>query len=140
MNWKNEAKEQLRAYGLRKHSLTELPEEIDRLEELARSIRALSCNNVRVVEEAEQPEDRLLNSIVLRQELMVRLADTQRWVKNMEGALSALTEMDRKILRVFLEPEVQVDDLCEEMAIEKTTAYRWIERALERFTCSLYGA
>lgn len=54
MNWKNEAKEQLRAYGLRKHSLTELPEEIDRLEELARSIRALNNSHYQVIEKTEQ--------------------------------------------------------------------------------------
>ena len=86
-------------------------------------------------------DDRLVDNLVCRKELEERLRDTERWLGVMDGALSALTDQERLVLRrMYMEPgRGNLDKLCEELELEKSMVYRRREGALARFTQALYG-
>lgn len=47
----------------------------------------------------------MVNNLVARKELERRLEDTKRWISVMDGALSALSEPERLVLRrMYMEP------------------------------------
>ena len=141
MNWKLEAKEKLQQYSTRRTAIQSLSEEIRRLEFEAEGLKSPSFCGVAVVESHSQRDDQIVNNLVARKELERRLEDTKRWISVMDGALSALSEPERLVLRrMYMEPgRGNLDRLCEELELEKSMVYRRRDGALERFTSALYG-
>ena len=140
MNWKLEAKEKLQSYPARRASIPNLKTEIHRLELEAEGLRSPTIRGD-PVQSSHGRDDRLVSNLVLRKELEQRLRDTELWLGSMDGALSALTEQERLVLRrLYMEPgRGNLDKLCEELELEKSMVYRRREGALERFTEALYG-
>lgn len=141
MNWKLEAKEKLQQYSTRRAALQSLTEEIHRLEFEAEPLHSPSLQENLAVNSNLQRDDRMVNNLVERKELERRLEDTKRWISVMDGALSALSEAERLVLRrMYMEPaRGNLDRLCEELELEKSMVYRRRDGALERFTSALYG-
>ena len=142
MNWKFEAIEKLKEYTARKNAITSIPEEIKRLEEDAQRIRAASTDATPVQGGGSTREDMLLSNIVHREELQRRLSDAQRWVDIVDGGLAVLSEEDRLVLdRFYIHPmRGNVERLCSELGLEDgRTVYKRKDKALRRFTLSLYG-
>ena len=142
MNWKFEAIEKLKEYTARKNALESIPEEIKRLEEDAQRIRAASTDATPVQGGGSTREDMLLSNIVLREELQRRLSDALRWVEIVDGGLAVLTDEDRLVLdRFYIHPmRGNVDRLRGELGFEdERSVYKRKDKALRRFTLSLYG-
>ena len=141
MNWKFEAIEKLKEYTARKNAITSIPEEIKRLEEDAQRIRAASTDATPVQGGGSAREDMLLDNIVHREELQLRLSDALRWVDIVDAGLAVLSDEDRLVLdRFYIHPmRGNVDRLCDDLAIEKAAVYKRKEKALRRFTVALYG-
>ena len=141
MNWKLEAKEKLQSYPTRRASIQSLKNELRRLEFEAEGLKSPTLRAESVRQSHSQRDDRLVDNLVQRKELEQRLRETELWLGTVDGALSALTEQERLVLRrMYMEPgRGNLDRLCEELELEKSMVYRRRDGALERFTSALYG-
>lgn len=133
--------EKLRRYDAMRTALSNIPGEISRLKEEARTIRRADPCTVHVRGGGSRQDDMLLNNIVKRQELEWTLKQVKRWLANTERGLLALSEDERLVLqRLYLYPEKgAVDRLCAELGVEQSSVYRKRDQALERFTVAMYG-
>lgn len=141
MNWKSEAKEKLQRYDAMRLATINIPQELERLEIDAQSIRSPKMDAIGSNTDNRKREDALLNNIIHRQELLWTLEQAQMWLKSTDRALSALTTDEKLILhRLYIYPEKgSVDRLCKELGLEVSTIYRRRDRALRRFTLAYYG-
>lgn len=141
MNWKKEAVEKLRGFDAMRQSLVSLPEEIRRLESMARGLRGATTDKNPVKGGGSRREDALLSNIVHRQELQRKLEQAEIWVKCAQGALSVLDHQERLILlRLYICPEKKaMERLGSELGLEQSSLYRHRDRALRKFTMALYG-
>lgn len=141
MRWDLEAIAKLREYTVRKAALDNLPVEIERLEQEYGRIRSATTDGTPVRGGGNAREDMLLSNICLREELKLRLADTQKWIATMDNALAPLTEEERLVLeRFYINPHKgNVARLCEELSFEQASAYRYRRVALSKFINAFYG-
>lgn len=142
MNWKNEAMERLRKYESMLLAAKNIPQEIRRLEELSVAIRSGRADGCAVLSGGNRQEEKLLDNMMGRQELLWRLKQTESWLHCMNRALEALTREERLVLqRFYIHPEKgSVERLCSELGAETSTIYRKRDKALRQFTISLYGS
>ena len=142
MNWKTEAVEKLRRYDAMRQSVSNLPEEIARLEEETRSLRSVIAGDTPVKGGGSSREDALLSNMVCRQELETALRQAKAWLRTADRALAALTPEEKLVLhRFYIYPERgSVDRLCGELGVEQSSVYRKRDKALYKFTVALYGA
>lgn len=141
MNWKSEAKEKLRRYDAMRLATINIPEELERLEIDAQSIRAARTDAPAVSGGGSRREEALLNNIIHRQELLWTLQQAQFWLNSTERALGALNSEENLILhRLYVFPEKgALDRLCKELGVEASSVYRRRDRALKHFTLAYYG-
>lgn len=141
MNWKYEAIDKLKGYEAHKAALISIPEEIERLESAARSIRSATSDGTAVSGGGNKREDMLLSNIVLREELERQLERAKQWVSVVERSLETLTSDERRILDLMYmnRQKGNVEKLCAELNIEQASVYRRRDVALRTFTIALYG-
>ena len=141
MNWKSEAKEKLKRYDAMRLATINIPEEMERLEIDAQSIRSAKTDAPVVNSGESKPEDALLNNIINRQELAWTLQQAQFWLKSTDRALTALTGEEKLILhRLYIYPEIGAPErLCKELGMETSSVYRRRDKALRHFTLAYYG-
>ena len=84
----------------------------------------------------------IINNIALRQELHSAIEDTEKWLRIVDGALATLSPEERFILdRMYIHRHKgNVERVCDELKIEKTSVYRRRDAALRKFTISMYGS
>ena len=141
MNWKAEAKEKLRKYDAMRLATINIPQEIERLEIDARSIRSARTDATPVPGGGNRREEAMLNNIIHRQELAWTLEQAHLWLQSTDRALTALTNEEKLILhRLYIYPEKGgLDRLCKELDVESSSVYRRRDRALKHFTLAYYG-
>ncbi len=141
MNWKQEAADKLRQYACLRTACCNLPREIQRLRVEAGRIKRASAEPVSTKGCRGRGDTELLNNIVYRQELEWALERSKSLLTSTEQALDTLSREERRILNyLYISPESGgVQRLCQELGIEKSSAYRQRDRALEKFTIALYG-
>ena len=106
MNWKTEAKEKLRRYDAMRLATINIPQEIQRLEIDAQSIRSARTDGTPVRGGGSKREDAMLNNILHRQELAWTLEQAQAWLRITDRALTALNGQEKLILtRLYIYPE-----------------------------------
>lgn len=140
MNWKNESKEELREYEAKRQAMVNIPEEIRQLK--AQAVKLGGFNNSTPVKGGgSQWEDRQIDLIVKMKKLKTSLVYATDWVSKVERGLSALSDEDRLILdRFYINPaKGNVDRLCGELHLEKSTVYDRKDKALRRYTLARYG-
>ena len=127
MDWKREAADELRNYTNRKAAIENIRDQIADLATEITSIRSASADGSPVAGGSNGRDD------------AQRL--TENRVRRVDRALNQLSERDRCVLqRFYITPCIGgVERLCRELAIEKTTAYRWKDCALRNFTITMYG-
>lgn len=142
MNWKEEAIDHLRKYDAMVQAVDTIPTELTRLEQLAQSLGGVRADLPRVKRSISPDNDRLLNSLVQKQELARSYENARLWVCATDKAMSVLTEEEKLILqRMYVRPKRGVvSDLCELLGVEQSSVYRKRDCALCRFTLALYGA
>ena len=141
MNWKTEAKEKLRRYDAMRLATINIPQELQRLEIDAQSIRSARTDATPVSGGGSKREEALLNNILHRQELHWTLQQAQAWLQITDRALTALTNQEKLILtRLYIYPEKGgLERLCKELDMESSSIYRHRAQALKKFTMALYG-
>ena len=141
MNWKAEAKEKLRRYNAMRLATVNIPEEIQRLELDAQSIRSPRWDKHGAAPNTRSREDALLDNLVHRQELAWTLQQAQIWLRSTDRALAALPNDEKQILhRLYIYPEKgSLEKLCKELEMEISSIYRRRNKALRHFTLAFYG-
>lgn len=141
MDWKHEAKDKLRCYEAKKTSIGRAAEELKRLEEEAIGIRSATTDGTPVMGGSSTREDMLVNNIAHREELKRAVKDAQRWVRIVDSGLSILDAEEQLVLDRFYihRGKGNVDRLCWELHLEKSSVYDRKNAALRHFTYALYG-
>lgn len=140
--WKFKAIDKLRDYTLKQASLINLPEEIRRLEIEAQSIKSATTDGNPVKGGGNGREDRLINNIVMREELKMMLDMARISVDLVDRGLSAIGQDDKHILNEMYinktsgSKERLMSKLC---LAEESSLYKRINKALLRFTIAMYG-
>ena len=141
MTWKQDAKDKLRRYNAMRLATINIPQELERLEIDARSIRSAKTDGPPVAGGGNQREEALINNILHRQELTWTLQQAQLWLQITDRALSALSSDEKQILhRLYIYPEKGgLERLCKELGMETSSVYRRRDKALKHFTIAYYG-
>ena len=141
MNWKEEAMDKLRKYGAMRTAVVNIPMEIKRLEIDAKSIRSAKIDGSPIPGGGNRREEAMINNIAHRQELAWTLEQANLWLRITDRAFTVLTHEEKQILhRLYIYPEKgNLEKLCAELKIEKSSIYRRRDKALEHFTYALYG-
>lgn len=139
IEWKSVAIKELRTYAAVCLSLETLPELIERQKVAINRIRTSDPSKVSGVGGGDN--DALLSAIVYRDELELRLKEAKKTISAIDKALGALSQAEFEILDILLiHPRKNgLDKLCESLCVEKTVVYERRNKALEKFTLSLYG-
>ncbi len=142
MNWKNEAMDRLRQYDAMRLAVTNIPQEIKRLEAAATAMRSARTDGAVVLSGVGRWEEAILDNMMNRQELRWRLEQAESWLTCMDRALGALSGEEKLVLqRFYICPEKgSVERLCSELGLESSSVYRKRDKALRRFTVALYGS
>lgn len=141
--WKYKAIDKLKDYSAQKASLHSLPEEIERLESEAYSIKSATGDGTPVKGGGSGREDRLLSNIVKREEHKAMLHRATLAVGMVERGLGVLSEEEKHLLNVmYITGERgRVERLLNELGLaEESSLYKRVNKALQRFTIAMYGA
>ena len=140
MNWKREAGNDLRSYPERKAACKNIRERINILEEQFTSLHGISTDTP-VMGGMSRQEEKMLDNISEREKLTSSLKITEDLVKLTEKGLDVLDKRERQVLEGFYfeRSDNNVERLCCQLNIEKSTLYRIKDTALVKFTRALYG-
>ncbi len=139
VKWKTVAADELRRLESVRNSLSVLPELIERQEIAIKRIR--TSDPSKVVGSGSGNRDELISAIVYRDELKMRLKENRKSVDAIDKSLESLTNDEYLILDTcYIHPRKNgIDMLCEELCVERSAVYERRNKALEKFTTSLYG-
>lgn len=141
VDWKRVMIDELRNYRLWQNSLDATNERAREIENMMQSPMGGSYDKTPVMGGASTLEDRWLNGIAEVWLLREAHSATEQRVKQIEQALSLLTDEERLVLELFYidRPSRHIDELRERLCVEKSQVYRIEERALRRFTHAMIG-
>ena len=140
MNWKQETIDRLEKMEPMRQAMRSIPMELRRLDAEAENLRRSECSQTKVLTHSKW-EDRMLDNYVRRQELQWSYENTKRWLEVTQRALARLSKEQQMILkRLYVQPTAgAMEQLTEELGVERSTVYRWRDKALETFTLCMYG-
>lgn len=142
MDWKAEAIEKLQGYNGQRQALDRIPLELERLGAAYTGIRSAKVDGMpRSGSSASGREDAMISNIVHRDELKRQLKEARLWVEIVDNGLSVLDEEDRLTLEYCYIHKVKgsINELCYQLNVDTSAAYRRRDLALRRFTLALYG-
>lgn len=141
MNWKHEAVNKLRRYDAMQRATVNLPLEIKRLKAETEGVRSGLQVGFAGGKSSRSKEDALLDNLMKRQQLQWSLDQAESWTGTVSRALGALEPEEQLILQqlYILPREGAVGQLMERLSVERSTVYRRRDKALKKFTLSLYG-
>lgn len=141
MKWSNCAIEDLKKYNALKESVENIKERIEALETRFLGIKNSNTDKIPVSGRGSKWEDSMLDNIVERERLELLLKSNERLIMVIEKGLNQLTKTERLVLdRFFIcRTRNHVEDLAEELRLEKSQIYRLKEEALQKFTRLMYG-
>lgn len=141
MDWKQESKEELREYEVKRTALKSIPAEIAQLRSEMSRLGGGASSSVPVKGGGSRWKDRQINLIVKCDKLESSLEYVSSWVEKVERGLSVLSAEERLILdRFYINPaKGNVDRLCGDLHLEKTAVYDRMHAALRRYTLGRYG-
>jgi len=140
MDWKDEAKKELRNYKALKESCSNIPLRIRSIRDKKTSIRS-SSDAVPVQGGGNKYEDHLLDLIVEEERLKYLLKANRLRVQLIERGLSVLSENERLIITTFSSHRSgeAVDLLSASLCLERAQIYRLWEAALYHYVIAEYG-
>lgn len=141
MNWKNEAIERLNKYTAMSQAVTNIPLEIQRLEQDSLGLRGIRTDKVCRSSSPGRGEDVLIGNIIKQEELHRSYENATAWVRSTDRALNILSPEEKMILeRMYIKPQRGIVSLlCQELGVEQSSIYRKRDQALYHFTIALYG-
>lgn len=140
MNWKQEARKELRELSAKRIAEQNLSEELTALTtELTATTHGMQEVHVHIG--SSRRDERQLTLMVRKENIEKALTAVRRSLTHTERALSALTEQERQILTgFFIHPHKNgADDLMEQLHMERSTLYRHRDNALKAYTLARYG-
>ena len=142
MNWIREAEDKLRNYAAWQNAMKRTKAEIRRLESDFVSIRSANVDSTPVQGGGNTREEAMCSNIAQRQELGILLEQTARKVAEVKATLELLQPEERDILEkmVIYYRKGNVEKVCAEMHIDRSTVYRKRDKALRHFGMAFYGA
>ena len=140
MNWKEEAKRELRNYAALKESLPNIRLRIESIEARMTSLKSMS-DDTPVKGGGSQYEDRLLNCLVEKERLAATYKADKIRLHLIERGLAVLNETERAIVEEFAQnrPGRAVEILADRIGYERAQIYRLYDVALYRYTLAEYG-
>ena len=141
MNWKNEAIERLNKYTAMRQAVSNIPLEIQRLEQYCTKLPSCRTDKIRCIATPGRQEDKLIESLIKQDELHRSYENATAWVRTTDHALNTLSPEEKMILeRMYIRPQRGVVSLlCQELGVEQSTIYRKRDQARYHFTIALYG-
>ncbi len=140
MNWKEEAKRELRNYTALKASCENIPLRLQAIKESKTALRSTG-NATPVQGGGNHYEDRLLDLIVEEERLKHTLKANRIRVALIERGLAVLTDTERTVAETFAANRsgAAVDILADKCCLERAQIYRIWDAALYRYTLAEYG-
>lgn len=142
MDWKQEAIDKLTGYEAQLLAVGTIPEELERLGAAYTGIRAAKFDGMpRSGSSTSRREEAMISNITRRDDLKRKLKEARLWVEIVEGGLSALDDEERLALEYCYIHKVKgsINELCYQLNIDTSAAYRRRDQALRKFTQALYG-
>lgn len=140
MNWKEEAKRELRQYEPLKASLPNIRLRLESIEARKTSLKSMS-DDTPVQGGGSHYEDRLLDCIVEEERLKATYRADKIRLNLIERGLAVLNETEQTIVEEFARnrPGRAVEILADRIGYERAQIYRLYDAALYRFTLAEYG-
>ena len=140
MDWKREAKTELRDLPVMREAVANIPERIKMIEAKKTSLQAAS-DSTPVQGGGNRNEDRLLDLIVEGERLKYSLQAHQIRLGLIERGLEALNEQEQLVVKTFAEHRSgeAVDILTATLYVERSRVYQLWDAALRRYTIAEYG-
>lgn len=141
MNWKEEAKKELRMYDALQASVENVAERIAWIESQKTSLRSSASGTAPVQGGGNKYEDRLLDMIVQEERLRLTLEADKLRLALIERGLAVLSETERTVALTFAAHRSgrAVEILAEQLCREQAQIYRIWNDALYRYTIAEYG-
>lgn len=141
MDWRREAKNDLRDLPYLEHCIKVYPKQIQALEADYVSLKGCATDSSPVQGGANGREDSLINNIVKREKLKRNYDAALMRYNIILSAFNLLTDEQKMILdRFYIHRQFNhVEKLCEDLNIEKSHVYRKKDEALDLFTKAMYG-
>jgi len=141
VNWKQEAKNELRMYGNLRASIDNTAERLAWIESEMTSVKSASAGTTPVQGGGNKYEDRILDLIVQKQRLQLTRSANEIRLGLIDKGLAALTDTERQIVITFAENRsgVAVEILRDRTGYEQAQIYRIYNEALYRYTIAEYG-
>lgn len=141
MKWTEYAIDSLKKHISRQTALLNLGDRIKELDADFVATKGAVTDRMPVKGGCSKNEERLLNNIVERDELLQNYNSVERAVNRVDRALSSLNERQKRVLEGFyiFRTDDYMDRLCDELHVEVAQVYRLKDEALKKFTLALYG-
>ena len=142
MNWIKEAKDKLDNYAAWCSAIKRTRAEIRRLENDYVNIRSARTDGTPVQGGGNTREEAMCANIAERQELENLLNTTEGKVAAVKEALAILSPEERDILEkmVIYYRRGNVEKVCAELHMDRSTVYRKRDKAMRHFGMAFYGA
>ena len=141
MNWKRAAEEDLRRYTSQKMALENIPERVKMIEYRLTAMKGSMRDTDPVQGGMSMMEDKLLDNIVEKERLKHTYCAAKKLVDLISKGLAGLDEPEKHVLELFYinRQKNHVERLMEECNYEKSQVYNIKDKALYKFTISMYG-
>lgn len=139
--WKNWAINELQSYEAQQQAVVNIQERIRDIEERMIGLRSSGSDGSAVRGGGSGREDMYINCICQKAALEKSLKQAQAEVRQIERALSVLSEDEQLILHRFYicHEKGAAGRLAEELGIEEKSVYRRKDNALRLFTLAMFG-
>ena len=141
MNWKKEAINLLKDYPAKQESMTNLKERYRMLDYEMQNLHAAQSDKIPVKGGLSRQQEHLINTIAEKEQLKCNYNIVKQQLDWIDRGLASLSADERLVLEgFFITTGAEVkNDLMDSLCIERSALYELRDRALRKFTMSMYG-
>ena len=141
MNLRAQVVERLCSYELMCVAVKNLQDQIRWLKVHQEGIHTVRTDRVVVKFQPDRADERLVENLEQRRKLEIALENTRRWLQITDRALQMLSNEERIILqKLYIRKTAgALNELCQQLEMEKSSIYRKRDKALEKLVLALYG-
>lgn len=139
INWQRHLSEQLKTYADRSLSRDNIKQRLSDLNTRIISPRLANTKGTRISGDCSKMEDQLLSYLAEKYELEDVLAKVEIDLNHIERGLAKLTFEEQAFLSRFYFERQNIDQIADELHIDKSTLYRRRDNILRKLCHILYG-
>lgn len=139
---KKATKEALRDYRAMKFTVEHMDARIDHVMDDVMNITSPVITGTIRIKNPNANENRIINALNNEAILKNHLHDAREFIDTIDAALEALPYEDRMILKLYYideDSDNPIDKICDRFFVERSSAYKRIERAVDRLSVYIYG-